>query len=211
MARRGGRSRRQPRTAGPSTKGLRTCLGTRERLPREDMIRLVCDAAGRVMVDRYLKAPGRGAHLAYDREAIEQAVKRRAFGRAFGCAVQPVELEPFVAEVVAAIEHRIADGLALGRRAGRTVSGLDSIGRARGRVRLLVVAGDASDTTAAALRRQAEAADCPVWVFGDRELLGGGQGKPARVAVGVLDPALAARLNLEFERRARVRGDTPAD
>ncbi len=138
-------------------------------------------------------------------------MKRRAFGRAFGCAVQPVELEPFVAEVVAAIEHRIADGLALGRRAGRTVSGLDSIGRARGRVRLLVVAGDASDSTAAALRRQAEAADCPVWVFGDRELLGGGQGKPARVAVGVLDPALAARLNLEFERRARVRGDTPAD
>ena len=211
MVGRGGRGRRKPRIAGPSTKGMRTCLGTRERLPREEMIRVVRDPEGRIRVDRYLKAPGRGAHLTYDRDAIEAAVKRRAFGRAFEQPVLAVDGEALIAEVIESIEARIRDGLALGRRAGLTVSGLDSVDRCFERMGALVLATDAAPATAEHLRRRAERAGCPLWTFGDREVLGGGQGKPARVAVGVIDRALAERLNTEFERRARLLGTPRKD
>ena len=118
-----GPKRRTPRVARPSTKGLRSCLGCRERFERDTLIRVVCDPTGLVLVDRYLKAPGRGAHLCYSRACIDNAIKRRAFGRAFEGAVQPVDAETLVAAAMLSIETRLEDALALARRAGFVRSG----------------------------------------------------------------------------------------
>jgi predicted RNA-binding protein YlxR (DUF448 family) len=184
------------------------CIATRERLPRDEMIRLVCDPEGVIHVDRYLKAPGRGAHLVYSRAALEDAVRRRAFGRAFKCAVQAPTVESLVDAVVQAIEARVANLMALGRRSGQAISGTDVLNRSAAYLRLLIVATDAAPASAEKLHRLGRRVGCPVWTHGDRGALGAAQGKEERVAVGITDPLLAARLERELRWRAAVLGAT---
>lgn len=197
-------ARRRPRTAGPSTRGMRSCIACRRRDLRASLIRVVCDPEGTVVVDRHLKAPGRGAHLCYDAACIHAAAKRKAFGRAFKRPVAPVDPERLVAEVGAAIDARIRDGLAIGRRAGWTRSGMDVLARVRPRLSLIVLAEDASPATAERVESWRDAERCPVIVYGDRAILGATQGQAERVAIGVIDAEAARRLLIEFERRDRV-------
>lgn len=199
-------ARKQTRVAGPSTLGMRSCIGCRERFPRESLVRLVCDPEGVVVVDRHLKAPGRGAHVCYVAACMHEAVRRKAFGRAFKRPVVQVDPARLVTAVVEAIDTRIRDGLCIGRRAGWTCSGMDVLERARSRSRLLLVvlAEDAAPATADRVRRWGDPERCPVIVYGSRHLLGVTQGQAERVAIGVTHPDLAHRLQLEFKRRDRV-------
>jgi ribosomal protein L7Ae-like RNA K-turn-binding protein len=166
----------------------------------------VRDPDGRVLVDRDLKAPGRGAHLSYDREAIEQAVKRRAFGRAFKAPVEPVTVEDLVEQVLRAIDQRVTNRLAIARRARHAVSGTDMVERTlgSGRAHLVVMAGDTAAATADRLRRKAAANEVPVEVFQSREDLGSTQGTEERVVIAITHAETARALALEFARRRRV-------
>lgn len=168
------------------------------------MVRLVCDPEGAVLVDRYLKAPGRGAHLCYDPGCVQAAVKRRAFGRAFRRSVKPVEADRLVAHITAAIEARIRDRLAIGRSAGWARSGTDVLARLKARLALIVLAEDTASGTAERIRRWGHPERCPVIVYGDRVLLGATQGQAERVAVGITDRDMARSLFIEFERRDRL-------
>ena len=61
---------------------MRTCIGCRNRTSKAGLVRLVlCD--GMVKVDRKQKLPGRGAWLCLDKNCLDQANRRHAFGRAF--------------------------------------------------------------------------------------------------------------------------------
>ena len=60
---------------------VRTCLGCRQRVPRSSLVRVVA-RDGRAVVDTAARLPGRGAWVHPDRVCIENALKRRAFGRA---------------------------------------------------------------------------------------------------------------------------------
>ncbi|MDO4610875.1 YlxR family protein [Corynebacterium sp.] len=64
---------------------VRTCIATRTRRPEHELLRVVARGEGetlRVVPDPRRRMPGRGAWLTPTLEAWEQAVKRRAFGRA---------------------------------------------------------------------------------------------------------------------------------
>lgn len=197
-------ARRRPRVAGPSTRGMRSCIGCRQRALRESLIRLVCDPEGTIVVDRHLKAPGRGAHLCYAVSCVHEAARRRAFGRAFKRPVAPVDPDRLVAAIGEAVDTRIRDGLSIGRRAGWTCSGMDVLERSRSRLQLIVLSEGAAAATADRIRRWGDPERCPVFVYGSRHQLGVTQGQVERVAIGVTDPGLARRLQLEFERRDRV-------
>ncbi|MCB9522087.1 MAG: DUF448 domain-containing protein [Myxococcales bacterium] len=198
-------SRRQPREPRPSTKGMRSCVACRCKAPREALIRLVCDPEGRVLVDRYLKAPGRGAHLCYDRACLDQAVNRRAFGRAFKTAVQPVDVDALVASVVAGIDARLADAISIARRSNRALSGNDVLERGLGRVKLLLLSDDIAEASAARLIRRAEALEVPHRRLPmGRTELGTLLGKPERVAVGLSGARGAASVLEELDRRDRI-------
>ncbi|PFG19332.1 hypothetical protein ATL40_0891 [Serinibacter salmoneus] len=60
---------------------MRTCIGCRERGRRADLVRLIARGE-RVVVDERASAPGRGAWLHCRSACLEQAVRRRAIGRA---------------------------------------------------------------------------------------------------------------------------------
>lgn len=66
-----------------STGPVRTCVGCRRPAARDALLRVVWDAdAGLVRLDPRRRLPGRGASLHPDERCWEQAVRRRALGRA---------------------------------------------------------------------------------------------------------------------------------
>lgn len=52
---------------------LRTCVISKERLPKEALIRIVKDNTGKVFVDLTNKANGRGAYLKRDLAVVKKA------------------------------------------------------------------------------------------------------------------------------------------
>lgn len=70
-----------------SSPPIRTCVGCRERVPADDLLRIVVREAGShefaLVPDVRGSMTGRGAWLHYDRECLHNAERRRVFGRAF--------------------------------------------------------------------------------------------------------------------------------
>jgi uncharacterized protein len=60
---------------------MRTCVITKEVLPKKDLIRICATKEGVVSIDTIGKAPGRGAYLKLDREVILLAKKNKALDR----------------------------------------------------------------------------------------------------------------------------------
>ncbi|WP_136609889.1 YlxR family protein [Sinomonas albida] len=83
---------------------LRTCIGCRRTGARSVLLRLVRDPEDpqRVVVDPRRRLPGRGAWLHPDRTCLTQAVKRRAFQRAFRGAVDHAAVDDFFGTTVQA-------------------------------------------------------------------------------------------------------------
>lgn len=204
------RPRKGPRRAGPKPDvPTRTCIGCRGEFPRSSLVRVIRGPAGEYGIDRYLRGPGRGAHLCYDRTCFETAIKRKALSRAFVHLVVNAPApdgEALVQETIAAIEARLGDALVLARRARATESGADVIEAAFGanRVLLLVLAEDAAEATAARFRALALGTGVPVEVFGTRDSLGTAQGRALVAAVAIEVESWATRLSTEFGWRRRL-------
>ncbi len=62
---------------------LRTCVGCRRRRPRPELVRLVAEASGAVILDIPARAPGRGAYLCRDSgmACLRVAQRRRSLSR----------------------------------------------------------------------------------------------------------------------------------
>jgi len=144
-----------PDDAEPSPKEpLRQCLVTRERLPKEVMIRFVQGPEGDVVPDLAAKLPGRGAWVVADRAAIEAAAKKGLFARAFGGPVRVPE--GFADRIEALLVRRLLDLLGQARKAGVLVLGSTSVQTAAraGEIAALIEASDGAPDG----RRKAESA-----------------------------------------------------
>lgn len=60
---------------------LRTCVVTREKLEKKDLIRVVKNKENEVFIDMTGKANGRGAYIKSDIETLEKAKKSKALDR----------------------------------------------------------------------------------------------------------------------------------
>lgn len=60
---------------------LRSCVVTKERLPKRDLIRVVRDKENNVLIDLTGKANGRGAYLKKDIEVIKKAQKSKVLDK----------------------------------------------------------------------------------------------------------------------------------
>jgi uncharacterized protein len=159
---------------------LRRCVVTRERLPKEQMIRFVVGPDRSVVPDLAATLPGRGIWLSALGDVLETARAQGGLGRAFARAARgPVTVPqdlPAVLEV--ALVRRIGELLGLARRAGQAVAGFDKAREwlRNGRGRLILQASDGSAAERA------------------RFLSGAGE------SVTVLDPLPAAVLGRVFGR-----------
>ncbi len=59
----------------------RTCVATKEKLPKQELVRIVRTPEGAVVLDTTGKANGRGAYLKKDIDAIEKAKKSKVLNR----------------------------------------------------------------------------------------------------------------------------------
>lgn len=56
---------------------MRSCIVTRERLPKGDLLRIVKSPSGEVLVDMTGKINGRGAYIKKDIEVLDKAKKSK--------------------------------------------------------------------------------------------------------------------------------------
>lgn len=54
---------------------IRTCIGCRGKFPKKDLLRFVCDAAGKPQADPTGKLPGRGAYVCQSQVCIHVTCK----------------------------------------------------------------------------------------------------------------------------------------
>lgn len=60
---------------------LRSCIITKEKLPKNELLRVVRTPEGNVVVDTTGKVNGRGAYIKKDLEVLEKAKKSKALSR----------------------------------------------------------------------------------------------------------------------------------
>ncbi len=67
---------------------LRSCVVTKEKLPKRDLIRIVKDNTDKVVIDLTGKTNGRGAYLKKDLEVIRKAKKSKVLDRHLAICVK---------------------------------------------------------------------------------------------------------------------------
>ncbi len=66
---------------------IRTCIITKEKLPKKDLIRIVRTPEGKFEVDLTGKKNGRGVYLKNDIDVFDKAQKNKIFNKVFECIV----------------------------------------------------------------------------------------------------------------------------
>ena len=66
---------------------LRTCVVTKESLPKKDLLRVVRMPDGKVVADETGKLNGRGAYIKRDLEVLEQAKKSKILAKKLECEI----------------------------------------------------------------------------------------------------------------------------
>jgi predicted RNA-binding protein YlxR (DUF448 family) len=134
----------EPDEDEPEKGPLRRCAVTRERLPKEQMIRFVVAPGGELVPDLAARLPGRGIWLSARGDVVETARTRGAFAKAArGPVTVPSDL---LSGLQAALVRRIGEHLGLARRAGQAVAGFSKAREwvAKGHAALVVQAADGS-------------------------------------------------------------------
>ncbi len=65
----------------------RTCVVTKEKFPKNDLLRIVRNNEGIVFVDVTGKANGRGAYIKKDIDVLEKAKKTKALEKHLECPI----------------------------------------------------------------------------------------------------------------------------
>lgn len=66
---------------------LRTCVVTKEALPKKELLRIVRTPEKSVIVDESGKANGRGAYIKKDLEVLEKAKKSKILEKRLECSI----------------------------------------------------------------------------------------------------------------------------
>jgi predicted RNA-binding protein YlxR (DUF448 family) len=138
-----------PKPVKPDKDGPeRKCVLTGGKADRAALIRLALSPDGDVLPDVRAKAPGRGAWIGVDRDALQRSIDSGKFKSALFRAFRRRDLtipEDLPEQIEKQLERTALDRLGLEARAGTVVTGSERIEAAArsGQVRLLLHASDA--------------------------------------------------------------------
>ena len=187
----------------------RMCIVTRKVTDEAELIRFVKGPDGIVAADLNRKLPGRGVWVGLNRSRVANAVKRKAFARGFGEAVQASSDLP---ELVGAQLRKAAlSYLSLAKKAGEAVTGNAKVEEmlAGGRARVLLHAREAAENGRRKLDQAAGSGVAAINLFASTELdlaLGRANVIHAAVAKG----GLAEKLLLAVRRLEAYEGPDSA-
>lgn len=155
----------------PKPEPERTCIVTRGAQPASDLMRFVLGPDGVVVPDLRNKLPGRGAWVTPTAATVAEAIRKRAFSRAFKTEtkVPPTLVE----EIDAALVRDLKGALSLANKAGAVVTGFGKVESAiaSGGVGAVIHAREAAEDgrrkLAGALRKRAGELISGIPVFDD--------------------------------------------
>ena len=78
---------------------MRMCVGCREMKPKKELIRVVRQPSGQVILDRTGKAAGRGAYVCPDSACLEKARKIKVIERTLEATIEPAVWEQLAKEL----------------------------------------------------------------------------------------------------------------
>jgi predicted RNA-binding protein YlxR (DUF448 family) len=186
----------------------RTCVLTRRKGTKDDLIRLALGPDGVVAPDVRARAPGRGAWIGVDRAEFDQANAagklKAALQRAFktGEVTVPENLGELTER---ALRQGALDRLGMEARAGNLVNGAERVETAArsGRVHLLIHAADAADDGRRSMDQAGRVGGGgPQGVIfpEGRTILSMALGRENVVHVALTDPAAASRVTCALAR-----------
>lgn len=127
----------------------RTCVGGGGVKDVDELERFVFHDELGLLFDARRKAPGRGVWVTPTPEHVAKAVSG-GFSRGFKTRVGGIDAEELVAEMITGIERRLTDSVSSAIRARSAFIGGKAVeeGMRKDELALLVIAGDASESTA---------------------------------------------------------------
>ena len=189
-----------PRRAAPreGQTAQRRCIATGEVRPREELLRFVVDAEGRLTPDIAGRLPGRGIWLSPDRDSVKRARARKLFDRA---ARRPLQIDECLDDrIETLLATRCVELIGLARRAGQAVAGFERV-RAmlrKGRGAVLLAAREGAEDRREKLR--AAAPELPVLDCLEADELGRAFGRERTVHAALSHGALATKLRVEARK-----------
>lgn len=196
----------------------RLCVATREVRPVAELIRFVVGPNGEAVPDVKEKLPGRGVWVTGTRQALDQAIRRKAFTRGFKREVRLSS--DFLSRTERLLEKAALDALSIAAKAGLVAAGFSKSEAAleHGEVTALLHAAEAAADgvrkLAAALRRSPRSADAAVIEFLTSAQLDLALGRPnvihAALLAGPPSDTFLARLR-RLERFRATGPDANAD
>lgn len=194
-----------PRNAAPRAgqTAQRRCIVTGEVRPREELLRFVVDAEGRLTPDITGSLPGRGIWLSPDRDSVKRARARKLFERA---ARRPLRIDERLDDLIETLlVSRCVELIGLARRAGQALAGFEKVGAMlrQGRGTVLLAARDGAEDGREKLR--AAAPDLPVVDCLEADELGRAFGRERTVHAALSHGALAAKLQVEARKLSGFR------
>lgn len=181
----------------------RRCIVTREVQPRSGLIRFVVGPGDEIVPDLSGRLPGRGLWVTAEAEVLARAGGKGFFARA---AKQAVKVPPDLAErVETMLARQVVDLIALARKAGEAVTGLEKTKAAlvAGKAALLIQAADGSARGRAELRPPEGENTLVSCLFGHE--LGLAFARDSVIHAAVLRGGLSQRIAEEATRLAGLR------
>lgn len=191
-------------------KAQRTCLGCREAVDQDSLVRYVLSPEGKVLIDYGRKLPGRGAYTHFDAGCLRAAVKRRQFDRAFRGSSQ-VDETALLGDLKQQVREKVRNLLGMARKAGQAVSGstlvLSELENPVPPV-LVLIAEDISANIGEKVYRRAEKSGVACHRLFDKDLLGHLLGKGERSVVAFRESPLVASIRKELIRFEQIAGES---
>ena len=193
---------------------VRRCALTRERLPKQELIRFVLAPSGEIVPDLKERLPGRGVWVTAAHDKVADAAKRNVFARALKAPARvPVDLADRVDRLLA---EAALGALGLANKAGEVTFGATKVEEAlaKGRVVALIHARDASEDGCRKLdgKHRASVKDSPrppIRLFSADEL-GLASGRTNVIHAAVIQGGAAAKFLVGASRVERYRESSAA-
>ena len=186
----------------------RTCILTRHKGTKDELIRLALGPDGSVAPDVRARAPGRGAWIGVPRDELDAANAKgklkAALQRAF--KTNAVEVPSDLGEhTAAALRQHVLDRLGMEARAGNLINGAERVESAArsGKVHLLLHAADAGEDGRRSLDQawRVGGGEQQGMIFPEpRTILSLALGRENVVHVALTDPAAASRVRHALAR-----------
>jgi predicted RNA-binding protein YlxR (DUF448 family) len=186
----------------------RTCVLTRRKAAKEELIRLALSPEGEVAPDVRARAPGRGAWIGVARSELDAANAKGKLKGALQRAFKTNDLsvpDNLGERTEDALRQTALDRLGMEARAGNLINGADKVEAAAraGKVHLLVHALDASEDGRRRMDQgwRVGGGDPQGVIFPeDRTILSMALGRENVVHVALTDPAAASRVRHALAR-----------